>query len=359
MRREERATVHGLIKKPGGGTGVRAKSRRREGGSQWGRGGGVRSPPISWGGFRRGLLRLGMGGSIERPTERSDPTQQAKGRTGDRPGPRKETTTGRNVTRGGGVQFPLFHDTYLNCAPLAPHDWHPRGPAHRRRAGDGAPLPRSQVVKKFPTLAETFAGKDRKNKTLLKLPMLVERFKMFASSKAGDTRSSGAAHSPRSARADPGSPRSPNALLSPPSTAPKRWQFLRRDVVASVLAQPRAEFDDGILPQPSIEIEQQALNPAAPPEGNGGGSGGNPLTAAVRGRKGPAPRMVLPSPMAFTAPGPPRDDPPPRPAAPAPEAAPHPPAPAPEAGPHPPAPAPEAAPRVAAQAPEVERHLTD
>ena len=38
----------------------------------------------------------------QRPTERSDPTQHAKGRPGDCPGPRTETTTGRNVTRGGG-----------------------------------------------------------------------------------------------------------------------------------------------------------------------------------------------------------------------------------------------------------------
>ena len=37
----------------------------------------------------------------QRPTERSDPTQHAKGRTGDCPGPRKETATRRNVTRGG------------------------------------------------------------------------------------------------------------------------------------------------------------------------------------------------------------------------------------------------------------------
>ena len=36
----------------------------------------------------------------QRPTERSDPTQHAKGRTGDRPGPRKGTTTRRNVTQG-------------------------------------------------------------------------------------------------------------------------------------------------------------------------------------------------------------------------------------------------------------------
>ena len=49
----------------------------------------------------------------QRPTERSDPTQHAKGRTGDRPRPRKETTTRRNVTRGGvsGYVFlcPLSH----------------------------------------------------------------------------------------------------------------------------------------------------------------------------------------------------------------------------------------------------------
>ena len=40
----------------------------------------------------------------QRPTERSNPTQHAKGRPGDCPGPREETTTGRNVTqRGGGA----------------------------------------------------------------------------------------------------------------------------------------------------------------------------------------------------------------------------------------------------------------
>ena len=38
----------------------------------------------------------------QRPTERSAPTQHAKGRTGDCPEPRKETTTRRNVTQGGG-----------------------------------------------------------------------------------------------------------------------------------------------------------------------------------------------------------------------------------------------------------------
>ena len=37
----------------------------------------------------------------QRPTESSDPTQHAKGRTGDRPRPRKGATTRRNVTHGG------------------------------------------------------------------------------------------------------------------------------------------------------------------------------------------------------------------------------------------------------------------
>ena len=36
----------------------------------------------------------------QRPTERGDPTQHAKGRPGDCPGPRKGTTTRRNVTQG-------------------------------------------------------------------------------------------------------------------------------------------------------------------------------------------------------------------------------------------------------------------
>ena len=40
----------------------------------------------------------------QRPTESSDPTQHAKGRTGDRPGPRKGATTRRNVTQGGGCK---------------------------------------------------------------------------------------------------------------------------------------------------------------------------------------------------------------------------------------------------------------
>ena len=38
---------------------------------------------------------------LQRPTERSDPTQHAKGRTDDCPGPRKGTATGRTGTQGG------------------------------------------------------------------------------------------------------------------------------------------------------------------------------------------------------------------------------------------------------------------
>ena len=42
----------------------------------------------------------------QRPTERSDPTQHAKGRTGDCPGPRKGATTRQNVTQGAGTPPP-------------------------------------------------------------------------------------------------------------------------------------------------------------------------------------------------------------------------------------------------------------
>ena len=68
----------------------------------------------------------------QRPTESSDPTQHAKGRTGDRPGPCKGATTRQNVTQGGkylgylwyvdtwtpGAQTPsLFHTLSRICTP--------------------------------------------------------------------------------------------------------------------------------------------------------------------------------------------------------------------------------------------------
>ena len=59
----------------------------------------------------------------QRPTESSDPMQHAKGRTGDRPGPRKGTTTRRNVTQGGGgVTPPTTHPPSPPSPPLL-SDW--------------------------------------------------------------------------------------------------------------------------------------------------------------------------------------------------------------------------------------------
>ena len=61
----------------------------------------------------------------QRPTERSDPTQHAKGRAGDCPGPRKGTPTRRNVTQGGGgvVQRKrgLRHGPDLKTQSVAAH----------------------------------------------------------------------------------------------------------------------------------------------------------------------------------------------------------------------------------------------
>ena len=57
----------------------------------------------------------------QRPTERSDPTQHAKGRMGDCPGPRKGTTTRQNVTPGGeGVGMPpwVFRSHLQPAAPI-------------------------------------------------------------------------------------------------------------------------------------------------------------------------------------------------------------------------------------------------
>ena len=53
----------------------------------------------------------------QRPTESSNPTQHAKGTTGECPGPRKETTTRRNVTQG--AEMKVFECLRLNR--LRPH----------------------------------------------------------------------------------------------------------------------------------------------------------------------------------------------------------------------------------------------
>ena len=53
----------------------------------------------------------------QRPTESSDPTQHAKGRTGDCPGPRKGATTRRSVTQGA----PARGLTGATAAPSLTH----------------------------------------------------------------------------------------------------------------------------------------------------------------------------------------------------------------------------------------------
>ena len=98
----------------------------------------------------------------QRPTESSNPTQHAKGRTGDCPGPRKGATTRRNVTQGGSVEifrFALFRrrpkcphktewvgGTSMHPPPLGEHDAKPGHdqflvPKHEPQPPCGSPLP--------------------------------------------------------------------------------------------------------------------------------------------------------------------------------------------------------------------------
>ena len=74
----------------------------------------------------------------QRPTERSDPTQHAKGRTGDCPGPRKGATTRRNVTRGGGGWMPCTGTGRLPAGDPAPSG-PPPGPLRRPVERSGGP----------------------------------------------------------------------------------------------------------------------------------------------------------------------------------------------------------------------------
>ena len=64
----------------------------------------------------------------QRPTESSDPTQHAKGRTGDCPGPRKETAIRRNVTQGGG-RLRAYHPPTPTPSPTRSNTVPPRPPA--------------------------------------------------------------------------------------------------------------------------------------------------------------------------------------------------------------------------------------
>ena len=82
----------------------------------------------------------------QRPTERSDPTQHAKGRTGDCPGPRKGATTRRNVTQGGAgncSRSPAPHTLTPEQASTIQSAWHwtPIAPRSRRPALTSYSLP--------------------------------------------------------------------------------------------------------------------------------------------------------------------------------------------------------------------------
>ena len=65
-----------------------------------------------------------------------DPAQHAKGRTGDCPGPRKETTTRRNVTRGVKVRYFAVHNPPPSPGGCVPR----RGGAWRRVRVTPTPL---------------------------------------------------------------------------------------------------------------------------------------------------------------------------------------------------------------------------
>ena len=96
----------------------------------------------------------------QRPTERSDPTQHAKGRTADCQGPRKETTTRRNVPQGGLKEPFLFFCSFrrvlsppppsLPGAPSCPPPTAVCAPTTAHRRAVTAPSPfagrRSQIA---------------------------------------------------------------------------------------------------------------------------------------------------------------------------------------------------------------------
>ena len=87
----------------------------------------------------------------QRPTESGNPAQHAKGRTGERPGPRKGAPTRRNVTQGvnsanpGGPAAQRFCPSTLRgtCSARAPAvthwAWDPVGADEHRRCAAGAP----------------------------------------------------------------------------------------------------------------------------------------------------------------------------------------------------------------------------
>ena len=78
----------------------------------------------------------------QRPTERSDPTQHAKGRTGDCPGPCKGTATRRNVTRGVGGGMSAAKPSAAPTSETANTQAIPHAPRHNK-CFEAAPLHQS------------------------------------------------------------------------------------------------------------------------------------------------------------------------------------------------------------------------
>ena len=91
----------------------------------------------------------------QRPSERSDRTQRAKGRTGDCPGPRKETTTRRNGTQGG-VRHDAWMDGRLQWAVppsrLATYPWPFLEPSPSAGGSAHQPPPRALPLPVYPVL---------------------------------------------------------------------------------------------------------------------------------------------------------------------------------------------------------------
>ena len=105
---------------------------------------------------------------LQRPTESSDLTQHAKGRTSDCPGPRKGTTTRRNVTQGGDLFVRVkYPETPKKCSTVhTPCDKHHLGcECHTRvflsnSGPSGVPdhlLPLSQIASTSFSIAKTNA----------------------------------------------------------------------------------------------------------------------------------------------------------------------------------------------------------
>ena len=111
----------------------------------------------------------------QRPTESSDPTQHAKGRTGDCPGPRKGTTTRRNVTRGAGGG--ALHTEASHSVPFYAPPWPRQWVLSRPRRGNAQPLaPQcTRVPPPFPLTRRATPSARRVSGSLHRAPVAYAR----------------------------------------------------------------------------------------------------------------------------------------------------------------------------------------